>query len=121
MATGDRSEARLIGPIALTATDAALGSSITSAYTWIIKQIILCNASGTDRLVYLGIGTDSATGGTTSRIVNALPMAAYDTVVIDTALVLVGSATAGSADRLWGYSDYASSVNITVVGWRKEN
>ena len=41
MATGDRIEKRLLGPIQLSATDAALGSSISSAYTWVIKQIIL--------------------------------------------------------------------------------
>ena len=121
MAAGDRTEKRLIGPIQLSATDAALGSSISGTYTWIIKQVILCNTSGTDRLVYLGIGTDSATGGATSRFVSALPIAAYDTIVLDTALVLVGNATAGSADRLWGYADSASSVNVVVVGWQKTN
>lgn len=121
MAAGDRIEKRLLGPIQLSATDAALGSSISSAYTWVIKQIIICNTTGTDRLVYLGIGTDSATGGGTSRFISGLPVAAYDTVVLDTALVLVGSATAGSADRLWGYADSASSVNVLVVGWQKTN
>lgn len=121
MAAGDRIEKRLLGPIQLSATDAALGSSISSTYTWVIKQIIICNTTGTDRLVYLGIGTDSATGGGASRFISGLPVAAYDTVVLDTALVLVGSATAGSADRLWGYADSASSVNILVVGWQKTN
>lgn len=121
MASGDRQEWRLIGPATLTATDAALGSSVSGTYTWILKQIILCNTSGVDRLVYLSIGTDSATGGTSGRVLHALPVAAYDTVVWDTALVLVGSSTAASSDRLWGYADADSSVNITVVGWRKEN
>lgn len=121
MATGDRTEKRLIGPVTLSATDAALGSSITGTYTWVLKQVILCNTAGTDRLVYLGVGTDSATGGTSGRVLHALPVAAYDTVVWDTALVLVGNATAASADRLWGYCDAASSVNITVMGWQKEN
>jgi len=121
MASGDRTEKRLIGPVQLTATEIALGSSISGTYTWIVKQVVLCNTTGIDRLVYLGVGTDSATGGAAGRVLNALPVAAYDTVVWDTALVLVGSATAGSADRLWGYCDSASSVTITVMGWQKEN
>jgi hypothetical protein len=121
MATGDRAEARLLGPVQLSATDSALGSSVSGTYTWIVKQIILCNTTGNDRLVYLGIGNDSATGGTAGRFLHALPIAGYDTLVLDTALVLVGNATAGSSDRIWGYSDSASSVNVTVIGWRKTN
>lgn len=114
MATGDRNETRLIGPSALSATDAGLGAAVVgSNFNWVIKQIILTNTSGTDRLVYLGIG-GAATGGTSSRFLSALPVAAYDTVVLDTALVL----TVG--ERLWGYADAASAVNILVVGWVKE-
>lgn len=132
MAAGDRSETRLLGPQYLTASSAALGSSITSTYTWVVKQVILCNTDGTDRLVYLSLGNDStdvssSAGSPASksapenRIFHALPIAAGDTIVLDCALVLVGSATALAADRLWGYADTASKVTITVVGWRKEN
>jgi Tat protein secretion system quality control protein TatD with DNase activity len=57
MATGDRVETRLIGPSQLTATDAGLGSAaVATSREHIIKQVILSNTSGTDRLVYLGIG-----------------------------------------------------------------
>lgn len=114
MATGDRVETRLIGPSQLTATDAGLGSAaVAASREHIIKQVILSNTSGTDRLVYLGIG-GAATGGATSRFLSALPVAAYDTVVLDTALVLVAT------ERLWGYADLASAVNIIVTGWVKE-
>jgi hypothetical protein len=114
MAVGDRVETRLVGPSQLTATDAGLGGAVVpSSSAWIIKQVILCNTSGIDRLVYLGIG-GAATGGVTSRFINALPVAAYDTVVLDTALIL------NATERLWGYSDLASAVNIIVVGWVKE-
>jgi len=114
MAVGDRVETRLIGPSQLSATDAALGAAaVAASREHIIKQIILSNTSGTDRLVYLGIG-GAATGGATSRFLSALPIAAYDTVVLDTALVLVAT------ERLWGYADAASAVNIIVTGWVKE-
>jgi hypothetical protein len=43
-----------------------------------------------------------------------LPIAAFDTVVLDTALVLV------AGERLFGYADAASAVNIIVTGWIKE-
>jgi len=114
MATGDRKETRLIGPSQLTDTDAGLGTAaVATSREHIIKQIILSNTSGTDRLVYLGIG-GAATGGATSRFLSALPVAAYDTVVLDTAMVLVAT------ERLWGYADLGSAVNILVTGWIKE-
>jgi hypothetical protein len=43
-----------------------------------------------------------------------LPIAAFDTVVLDTALVLVAT------ERLWGYADLTGAVNIIVTGWIKE-
>ena len=114
MATGDRVETRLIGPSQLANTDTALGSAaVATNREHIIKQIILNNTSGTDRLVYLGIG-GAATGGTASRFLSALPVAAFDTVVLDTALVLVAT------ERLWGYADLGSAVNIIAMGWIKE-
>ena len=115
MATGDRVETRLIGPSQLANTDTALGSAaVATNREHIIKQIILNNTSGTDRLVYLGIGSNAATGGTASRFLSALPIAAFDTVVLDTALVLVAT------ERLWGYADSGSAVNIIAMGWIKE-
>ena len=114
MATGDRVETRLIGPSQLSDTDAGLGAAaVATSREHIIKQVILTNTSGTDRLVYLGIG-GAATGGDTSRFLSALPVAAFDTVVLDTALVLVAT------ERLWGYADASSAVNIIVTGWIKE-
>lgn len=132
MAAGDRTEYRLLGPQYLPATSTALGSSITSTYTWIVKQVIFCNTDGADRLVYLSLGNDSTDTSSSAsspaskaapenRIFHTLPIAAGDTVVLDCALVLVGSATAAAADRLWGYADTGSKVTVTVVGWRKEN
>ena len=132
MAAGDREERRLLGPQFLPATSTALGSSIGSAYTWVIKQIIFCNTDGADRLIYLSLGNDStdisssasspaSRAAPENRIFHTLPIAAGDTVVLDCALVLVGSATAAAADRLWGYCDIANDVTVTVVGWRKEN
>ena len=113
MAIGDRTEKRLVGPVQLTATDAAVGVVVPTGYLWVVKQIVFCNAAGVDRLIYMGIG-NTVTGGVSSRFVNALPIAGYDTIVLDTALVLA------AGERFWGYSDSGSQVNVTVVGWEKQ-
>ena len=113
MAVGDRTEKRLVGPVQLTATDAAVGVAVPASRTWIVKQIIFNNVSGIDRLIYLGIG-GTATGGAGSRFATMLPIAAGDTIVLDTALVLE------TTERFWGYSDTASAVNVIAIGWEKE-
>ena len=113
MASGDRVETRLVGPVQLTASDAAVGSAVTAGHVWVVKQIIFTNTTGTDRLIYMNIGT-ATTGGVTQAFVYGLPIAGNDTIVLDTALVL------NAADKFFGYSDTASAVNVTVVGWDKE-
>ena len=113
MASGDRVETRLVGPVQLTASDAAVGSAVATAHVWVVKQIIFTNTTGTDRLIYMNIGT-ATTGGVTKAFVYGLPIAGNDTVVLDTALVL------NAADKFWGCSDSASAVNVIVVGWDKE-
>lgn len=111
MAVGDRTEKRLVGPVALTASNATVGSAVPTSYQWTTKQIVICNTDGTDRLVYLAIGT-AATAS--NRFVSALPVAAYDTVIIDTALVL------NAGEYFYGYADSASVVNVIAVGWEKQ-
>lgn len=112
MAVGDRNETRLFGPATLGSSSAGLGSGVVpSGQSWIIKQMVICNTGGTERLVYLGIG-DVATAS--NRFFSALPVAAYDTIVWDTSVVL----TAG--ERIWGYSDSASQVSVMAMGWVKE-
>lgn len=109
MAVGDRTETRLVGPVQLTAADAGVGSAVPASRQWTLKQVVFCNTTGAERLVYLGIGS-----GTTNRVIHALPIAQFDTVVWDTALVLE------TGERLFGYSDAASAVNVVVMGWSKE-
>ncbi len=113
MASGDRTEKRLVGPVQLTATDAAVGGAVPAGYAWVVKQIIFTNVTGTDRLIYMNIGA-ATTGGVTKAFVYGLPVAGNDTVVLDTALVL------NAADNFFGYSDLTTSVNVVVVGWEKE-
>ena len=111
MASGDRTESRLGGPIQLgtsTTTICTAGSGITE----VIKQIIICNTDTVDRTVTLAVGS-AATAA--NRIVSALPIGANDVIILDTALVLL------TTETLQGLSDTASKVNVTVVGWEKTN
>ena len=94
-----------------------VGTSTTTLFTgpashqYTIKQIVICNTDGVDRLITLARGS-AATAA--NCFTYNLPVAGFDTVVLDTALVLVAT------ERLWGYADAASAVNIIVVGWVKE-
>jgi hypothetical protein len=111
MASGDRVESRLGGPVQLgtsTTTICTAGSGITE----VIKQIIICNTDTVDRTVTLAIGS-AATAA--NRILSALPIGANDVIILDTALVLL------TTETLQGLSDTASKVNVTVVGWEKTN
>ena len=114
MAVGDREEKRLNNSgVAATQLGTTTTTIATAAanYDYIVKQIIICNTDGVDRLVTLAIG--SAATAANCFIYN-LPVAAYDTVVHDTGIILA------SGETLQGLSDTASKVNVTVVGWRKQ-
>jgi hypothetical protein len=111
MASGDRNEARLGGPTQLGTSTTTL-FTVASARTAVIKQIIIANTDTVDRAVTLSIGS-AATAA--NRIMSALPIGANDIMVWDTALVL------NAAETLQGLSDSASKVNVTVVGWIKED
>lgn len=92
-----------------------LGTTTTTLFTvdinhqYAIKQIIICNTDGVDRTVNLAYDATAATAA--NCFVYQLPIAAYDTVVLDTAIVLE------SQDTLQGLSDTANKVTVSVTGW----
>lgn len=124
MAVGDRAEWRLnntagdassVGATPVAAT--VLGTTTTTictvptGYQYIVKQVIICNTDTIDRLVSLAIGSAATLG---NRFVSLLPIAASDTIVLDTGLVL------NAGETLQGLSDFANEINVTVVGWHKQ-
>lgn len=113
MAVGDRTESRLVGPVAFTTTASAVGASVAANRVWVIKQITICNTAGVDALVYLAVDPSGVAIANSHYFMWALPVAASDTVVLDTGIVMV------TGDQLFGYSDRAG-VNIIVNGWIKE-
>ena len=111
MSAGDRTEKRLGGPTQLGTSTTTL-FTVPASHTYVVKQIVIANTDTVDRLVTLSIGT-AATAA--NHILSALPIGGNDIVVWDTALVLE------AAETLQGLSDTASKVNVTLVGWDKEN
>lgn len=110
MAAGDRTEAKLCAPTQLGTTTTTL-FTVPSSHVYLVKQIIVTNTDTVDRVFSLAIGT-AATAS--NRVFSSLPIGANDTLVFDTALVLVAT------DTLQGLADTASMVNVTAVGWDKE-
>lgn len=98
----------LCGPTTLGTTTTTLFTVATN-HQYAVKQIILCNTDGVERLVTLSYDATAATAS--NCFVYRLPVAAYDTVVLDTALVFE------SGDTLQGLSDTASKVTVSVTGW----
>jgi hypothetical protein len=77
-----------------------------------VKQIIICNTDTNERLVTLAYNGTAATAS--NCFVYRLPIAAGDTIVLDTALVFEAGAT------LQGLSDTASVVTVAVTGWERQ-
>lgn len=111
MAAGDRTEKRLGGPTQLGTSTTTL-VTVPSSHTYVVKQIIIANTDTVDRLVTLSIGS-AATAA--NHIMSALPIGGNDIVVWDTALVV------DAAETVQGLSDTGAKVNVTLVGWDREN
>ena len=107
MASGDVFPKLLSSPTTLGTTTTTL-FTVATGHQYAIKQIVVCNTDGTERAVTLAKGT-AATAG--NCFVYKLPVASFDTVVLDTALVLEAGET------LQGLSDTGSVVTVTVTGW----
>ena len=110
MASGDVFPKLLDAPTFLGTSSTTL-FTVPSGHQYAIKQIVVCNTDGVERWIKLAVG---ATTTVENCFVFQLPIAAYDTVVLDTALVLEAGQT------LQGSSDTASKVTVTVTGWDRE-
>jgi len=108
MAVGDRTEKRLIGPTVLGISNSSIGTVPTSRL-WVTKQITITNTNSLDASFRLAIGSSNTQG---NCFFYDLPIAANDTIVFDTSLVL------SSGESIHGLS--SSNVNVIVTGWEKE-
>lgn len=109
MAVGDRTEKRLFGPTEVATSDTTV-ATVPASRVWVVKQVMITNTNSVDAWATLSIGTSSATP---NCFFYQLPIAANDTLVFDTALVMTAAETVNAqSDR--------SGVNVTAVGWEKE-
>lgn len=86
--------------------------TVTTGYQWAVKQIIICNTDGSERIVTLAYDGTAATA--TNCFIYRLPIAQYDTIVLDTALIFE------AGDTLQGLCDTASKVTVCVTGWERQ-
>lgn len=111
MATGDVTPFLLTEPMFLGTSSTLVLAPSAMFTTLTVKQIVICNTDGVDRWVKLGVDGISAQ----NCFVFQLPIAGFDTVVLDTALTLTYLSSA-----IYGSSDTADKVTVTVTGWRTE-
>lgn len=109
MAVGDRTEKRLIGPSVL-GTGNALLAVVPPSRLWVTKQITITNTNTIDASFRLGIGSTILPS---NCFFYNLPIAANDTIVFDTSLVL------STGEGIYGLSSIGA-VNVVVTGWEKE-
>ena len=110
---------RIAGPTVLTTTTTTVLYTVPISTTTIVKQIMLCNTTAgaaTVTLVCKPAGVSQATG---QNFVNQLSLAANESVMIATNLVLNnngGTANASNSDQIIGSASANSSINIIVNG-----
>lgn len=86
--------------------------SVSTDYQWAVKQIIICNIDGIERLVSLSYNGDASVAS--NCFVYRLPVGPSDTVVLDTALIFEqGQVMRGLVDR-------DSQITVCVTGWERQ-
>jgi hypothetical protein len=111
MAVGDVFPKMLKAPTLL-GTSTTTVFTVTTNYQWTVKQIIICNTDSIERLVTLAYDATAATAS--NCFVYRLPIAAGDTIILDTGLVFE------SADTLQGLCDTADKVTVCATGWERQ-
>jgi len=113
---------RLAGPVAF-ATSAAdiyeVANLSTTTVTAVIKEIILCNTSGSAQTVTLYLKPKNVTVASSHIFINSLSLAANETVTFSTSLVLTNNGSAASdtnSDKIRGLAS-ATSVNVILSGY----
>jgi hypothetical protein len=107
MASGDVFPKMLSVPTQVGTTTTTL-FTVPTSHQYTIKQIVICNTDGVDRLITLARGS---AGAPANCFTYNLPIAGYDTIAFDTGLVFEDGET------LQGLSDTGSKVTVTATGW----
>lgn len=107
-------QSRVVGPATFAASSGSIYSPTTG--TIIVKQIILTNYTSTSKTVDLWLLPANITVvGNQYLILKSFTLDAYETVFLNTSLVMVGN-TGTTGDRLHGVCSSATSVNYVING-----
>lgn len=110
---------RLSGPTQLTTTTSTVLYTTPISTTTIVKQILLCNVTGSAVTVTLVLKPANVAQATSQNFLNVLSLAANETVTISTSLVLNNNgstANATNSDQIIGSASTNSAVNIILTG-----
>lgn len=110
---------RIAGPSALTTTTTTVLYTVPISTTTIVKQIMLCNITAGATTVTLSCKPAGVSQTSAHNFVNQLALAANESVMISTNLVLNnngGTANATNSDQIIGSAGSNSSINIIING-----
>jgi hypothetical protein len=110
---------RMVGPTQLTTTTSTVLYTTPISTTAIAKQIILCNTTGSAVTVTLVLKPLNVAQASTQNFTNALSLAANETVLLSTNLVLTNNgstANSTNSDQIIGYASANTAVNIIITG-----
>ena len=102
-------EKRLSGPTNISATTETTLYTVPSATSAIVKQIVVCNTTGSAITFSLSLVPYGSSAGTSNRLFSSLSVAANETIFLDVSQ----SMTAG--DFISAYSS-VSGVTVTISG-----
>ena len=118
---------RLAGPAQLSSTANStiytVPNSSSAGTTGVIKEIVLCNTSGSAVTVTMSLKVKDVAVATSNNFLNSLSLAANETVTLSTSLVLTnngsGSASATTSDQILGSASSATTVNYILNGYEE--
>ncbi|GAV24820.1 hypothetical protein ciss_07530 [Carboxydothermus islandicus] len=85
-------------------------ATVPSGKQWVIKEIILCNTTTTDRTITIHVRRGGAAANVTCRIASSLTVKANETIYWPCSIVL----NAGGV--LSGFASAASAITVTISG-----
>ncbi len=118
---------RLAGPAQLSSTANStiytVPNSSSAGTTGVIKEIVLCNTSGSAVTVTMSLKVKNVAVATSNNFLNSFSLAANETVTLSTSLVLTndgsGSASATTSDQILGSASSETTVNYILNGYEE--
>lgn len=118
---------RLAGPAQLSntanSTIYTVPNSSSSGTTGVVKEIVLCNTSGSAVTVTMSLKVKNVTVGTANNFLNTFSIAANETITLSTSLVLTndgsGAASAATSDQILGSASAGTTVNYILNGYEE--